>query len=365
MRTRKLLALSLVVLAVVAGCAPPGGAVTQSPPAEDIPTAAQREGRLLVYSTTDSATAQPILADFKSLYPAVNVEYNDLNSTELYNRFTSEAAAGADTADFLWSSAMDLQVKLASDGQAITYTSPEAAALPAGSVWENKAFGTTLEPFVITYNRRAISNELAPQTHADFTRMLQSQVESVRDKVTTYDPEQSGTGYLALTQDAVNDTAFPELARAMGSAGVKLNTSTGTMVERISAGEYVIGYDIIGSYVLGRMKTDSNIGMVMPKDYTVALSRVALIAKDAKHPNAAKAFLDYLLSKRGQEVMAQQSLLHAIRPDAQGEATAAALQQELGAALKPIRVSDDLLKGLEPATRMEFFNQWRQAMSGR
>ena len=29
------------------------------------------------------------------------------------------------------------------------------------------------------------------------------------------------------------------------------------------------------------------------------------------------------------------------------------------------RVSDDLLKGLEPATRMEFFNQWRQAMSGR
>src|SRR3954463_14316526 len=141
MRTRKLLALSLVVLAVVAGCAPPGGAVTQSPPAEDIPTAAQREGRLLVYSTTDSASRppappppQPILADFKSLYPAVNVEYNDLNSTELYNRFTSEAAAGADTADFLWSSAMDLQVKLASDGQAITYTSPEAAALPAGSV---------------------------------------------------------------------------------------------------------------------------------------------------------------------------------------------------------------------------------------
>ena len=84
-----------------------------------------------------------------------------------------------------------------------------------------------------------------------------------------------------------------------------------------------------------------------------------------ENPNAAKAFLDYLLSKRGQEVMAQQSLLHAIRPDAQGEATAAALQQELGAALKPIRVSDDLLKGLEPATRMEFFNQWRQAMSGR
>ena len=48
----------------------------------------------------------------------MSVEYTDLNSTELYNRFIAEEAAGQGTADLLWSSAMDLQVKLVSDGYA-------------------------------------------------------------------------------------------------------------------------------------------------------------------------------------------------------------------------------------------------------
>jgi iron(III) transport system substrate-binding protein len=365
MRTRTFLALSFALSIAVAACSQ--GAPTGSAPAqgEDMATAANREGRILIYSTTDSASAQPILADFKNAYPSINVEYNDLNSTELYNRFTSEAAAGAETADLLWSSAMDLQVKLAADGQAMTYSSPEAGSLPAGSVWQNQAFGTTLEPFAIAYNRRAVPTDAVPQTHADFTRLLRSQADLFRDKVTTYDPEQSGTGYLAASTDAANDPAFWDLATALGSVGVKLNTSTGTMVERISAGEYSIGYDIIGSYVLARMKTDANVGLVLPKDYTVALSRIALISKDARHPNAAKVFLDYLLSKRGQEVMAQQSLLHAIRTDVQGEATAAALSQELGSALKPIKVGPELQQGLDPAKRMEFFQKWRQSLGSR
>ena len=96
------------------------------------------------------------------------------------------------------------------------------------------------------------------------------------------------------------------------------------MIERIASGEHLLGYNLIGSYVLQRK--DPNLAMVMPKDYTLAFSRVAFINKDAPHPNAAKAFLDYLLSKRGQEVMAQQALLYAIRSDVQGEATASALR---------------------------------------
>ena len=49
----------------------------------------------------------------------VKVEYNDMNTTEIYNRFISERAAGSGSADVLWSSSMDLQVKLVSDGAAL------------------------------------------------------------------------------------------------------------------------------------------------------------------------------------------------------------------------------------------------------
>src|SRR5207244_12080563 len=90
----------------------------------------QKEGNLVSYSSTDSASVEPLLQDFKSLYPFLQVEYNDLNTTEIYNRFVAETASGSGTADLLWSSAMDLQLQLATKGNALAYASPEISALP-------------------------------------------------------------------------------------------------------------------------------------------------------------------------------------------------------------------------------------------
>src|SRR5207245_2583954 len=87
--------------------------------------AANREGKLVVYSTTDSASAAQLLRDFAELYPQVRVDYCELNSGELYSRFRAELAAGADTADLLWASSMDGQVNLAYSGLAAAYVSPE------------------------------------------------------------------------------------------------------------------------------------------------------------------------------------------------------------------------------------------------
>ena len=63
--------------------------------AKDVISAAEQEGKLTIYSTTDAALVQPLLKDFASLYPKIPVEYTDMNSTELYNRVISEAAAGS------------------------------------------------------------------------------------------------------------------------------------------------------------------------------------------------------------------------------------------------------------------------------
>ncbi|VTR30412.1 Uncharacterised protein [Serratia fonticola] len=49
----------------------------------------------MVYSTTDTKAAGPLIQGFEALYPGIKVEYNDMNSTELYNRYISEQAAGA------------------------------------------------------------------------------------------------------------------------------------------------------------------------------------------------------------------------------------------------------------------------------
>lgn len=319
---------------------------------------AKKEGKLVIYSATDSKAAQPLVKDFKALYPDISVEYNDMNSTEVYNRFISESAAGGATADVLWSSAMDLQLKLASDGYAMAYKSVEATKIPGWAMWNDMAYGTTFEPAAIVYNKRLVTGSEVPQTHADFAKLIVN--EKFRDKVTTYDIEKSGVGFMFMTQDAQEYPQFAALENAFGTAKVRVQSSTGTMLERISSGENLIGYNVLGSYALVRAKTDPSLGVVLPKDYTLILSRVQFINKAAKNPNAAKLWMDYMLSQRGQTVIANESKLFAIRSDVKGETTSAELVGEIGVKnIKPLPVHPSLLQYLAPAKRMAFLKQWK------
>jgi iron(III) transport system substrate-binding protein len=318
----------------------------------------------VIYAATDTAAANPLIRDFEAVYPGVKVEYNDLNSTEMYNRFISEKAAGGGSADVLWSSAMDLQIKLVNDGAAASYASPEIPKLPAWAVFKNEAFGTTYEPIAIVYNKRLLTADDVPQSHADLVRMLREKADKFKGKVTTYDIEKSGLGFLLITQDSKLNPNFWELARALGAAGARFQSSTGTMMERISSGENLLGYNVLGSYALVRAKKDPAIGVVLPKDYTLIMSRVMFMSKTAPHPNAAKLWIDYLLSKRGQTIVANQSDLGAIRADVEGELTAAGLAKSLGPSLKPIPVSPELLAYLDQAKRLDFIKQWQQAIKG-
>ena len=153
------------------------GAHAQAPqgyPADyaKIVDAAKKEGKVVIYATTDAVAANPLIKDFEALYPGIKVEYSDLNSTELYNRFIAEAAANNGTADVLWSSAMDLQVKLVADGQAEAYASPEIKALPKWAVWKDSAYGTTYEPIAFVYNKRLVPEGDVPKDHTDLLKLL-------------------------------------------------------------------------------------------------------------------------------------------------------------------------------------------------
>ena len=94
-----------------------GGQETDKYPSTYVKTvaAARAEGKVMVYSTTDLGNVSALIRDFESLYPGVIVEYHDLNSAELHNRFLAETAAAQPSDDVLWSSGMDLQMKLAND----------------------------------------------------------------------------------------------------------------------------------------------------------------------------------------------------------------------------------------------------------
>jgi iron(III) transport system substrate-binding protein len=152
--------------------------------------------------------------------------------------------------------------------------------------------------------------------------------------------------------------------KAMGARGVNLQSSTGTMMERIASGENLIGYNILGSYAITRAKKDPSIGVQITTDYNLVLSRLAFVSKNARHPNAGKLFVDYLLSKRGQTISSEQADLYSVRTDITGKDSGTGLIKEYGNAIKPIAVNADLLTGLEQSKRLEFMKQW-QASLGR
>ena len=353
------LAATFALLGSHAGAQAPAGYPASYP---ETVAAAKKEGKVVIYSTTDTAAANFLIKDFQALYPGISVEYNDMNSTEVYNRFISEKAANAGSADVLWSSSMDLQIKLASEGGALSYASPEIGNLPTWAVWKNEAFGTTYEPLAIVYNKRLLTGDEIPQSHADLLRVFTTKAEKLKGKVTTYDIEKSGVGFLLITQDSKYNPQFWEMVKALGAVGPRVQSSAGTMMERISSGENLVGFNIFNSYAALRAKKDPSIGIVLPKDYALVMSRVTFISKTAKNPNAAKLWLDYILSRRGQTIIANQSELGSIRADVEGEMTVAGYTKLLGAIAKPIPVSTDLLAFLDQTKRLEFLKQWQAAM---
>lgn len=364
LRTARLqLALVAVALALVA--APPRADDRRLETASSVVAAASREGKVVVYAATDADIIAPLLADFSAHYPRIRVEYHDLNTREMNDRYLDEVASNRPVADLLWSPAMDLQMKLANDGFAQVYESPEGARLAPWAVWRNEAFGTTLEPYVFIHDRRRLGESVAPQSHAELARWLEANRDRLRRQVSTYDPERSAIGYLLLTQDSRIDPAFPETLRAYAQGGLALHANTYEMIDRVQAGAELLAFNVNGSYALVAARRHPELVVVYPRDYVLAASRIALITRTAPHPNAARVFLDYILSHRGQETMASRCGLFSIRTDVPGERTAATLSQQLGARLKPIHVGPSLLVFLDGSKRADFIRRWRDAPPAR
>ncbi len=321
--------------------------------------AAKKEGKVVIYSALDTKAAQPLIKDFEAAYPGIKVEYNDMNSTEMYNRFIAEAASGQGSADVMWSSAMDLQVKLVDDGNALAYASPEASKLPGWAVYKGAAWGTTYEPAVFIYNKRLVPADEVPQDHAAFAKLLDTKTDKYKGKVNTYDIEKSGVGFMFVVQDAKYYPGMKDLEKAFGKASYRVYASTGNMLEKVSSGEHLLGYNVLGSYALVRAKKDPSLGVVLPKDFTLVLSRVMFIGKQAKNPNAAKVWTDYILSQRGQKLIGSSVELFSVRTDVDAEYTAATLNKDLGSRVKPIPVSSDIVTYLDPKKRLEFIDGWK------
>ncbi|MCB1638192.1 MAG: ABC transporter substrate-binding protein [Thiothrix sp.] len=328
------------------------------------PAIGTESSRLNILSSTDETAMQFLVRDFQQLYPDVTVEYLELSSLPLFERFTHEQRRGTFSSDLVISSAMDLQIRLVNDGMAATHDLAGLDWLPEWAQWRAQAFGLTCEPAVMIYNRRLLPAAQVPRNRFELIELLRNQQERFQGRVGTYDIARSGLGYLFASQDAQQASTWGRLLENLSQVQARLYDSSSDMLEDVRSGRLLLSYNVLGSYARSWLDKYPELGLILPQDYVLVMSRIAFVPARAPNPGMGHRFLDYLLSLRGQQVLAQQARLFSIHPDVRGELTYRSLQEAARnrGPLKLIRLGPALLTYQDRLKKQYFLGDWEQVM---
>lgn len=352
--------LPALLLAVVATLLPPAAAFGRGPTVDVGPAWDTARRQLLIEGSTDVEPFAPVLKAFSRRAPDLAIRYEEVLTNELYQRARKACRGDAPAADLVISSAIDLQVKLVNDRCAQPHVSPLTQALPSWANWRNEVFGFSFEPAVIVYNRKKIAPADIPRSRFDLIDMLRPPDNPYVGKIATYDIEQSGLGYLFAFADSQHATTFGRLIEALGRNHVVATCCSAEIIDRVAEGRYLLAYNMLGSYALARAAVDPRIGVVAPSDYTLILARAALIPRQAKHPSAAKRFVDFLLSADGRRQLTKAKLIVPVG----SEGDAPRLISGGASTLRPIALSPALLVGLDQQKRELFLKLWHASLGG-
>lgn len=312
---------------------------------------------LNIVGTTDRPLFAPFVHAFQKLNPNIAICYEEMESGEIYQGIINDSLNPK--ADLVISSAVDLQVKLANDGYAMAYDSPYAGQLPSWAHWRNELFGFTFEPAIIAYNRRYIKDSEAPHTHLQLAKLLEDNRKRFNNRVGTYDIELSGVGYVTATHDEFISSNFWRLTNAFAASHVKLSNSTPLLLDWLESGNIVIAYNLLGSYTFARSVKNPDIGIIVPDDYALVLTRSVLIPRGSTKPAIAKQFVDFLLSPHGQSLAASDIGFGSIISGTNGRFTSEKIIKMSRGAVQPIAMSPTLLVAYDRQKREQFLRVWR------
>jgi iron(III) transport system substrate-binding protein len=325
--------------------------------------AGKKQAELVIYSTLDNRLAAPLIQAFQAHHPDVAVRYEDLLAGEISARVIAETDRGRPTADFVFSSAMDMQIKLANDGYAQAVSVPGAQNWPEWANWQDTAFAMTFEPAVLVYHRPSFP-EGPPQSRLALMDWLRSAPAAQRGRIGTYDIERSAVGYLFLARDAEHFPDIWSLLRSMAEFGMQVFPTSQDIIDRVADGRLVLGYNILGSYAAEQARLEPDLGMVLLSDFTVVVSRVALVPRGAGSPDLGTAFLAFLMSAEGQTLLSEKLRLPSVSLEVSGANSGQAMQAALGDQLRPVSVSPGVLVYLDQAKRKRLLRLWRAALAG-
>jgi iron(III) transport system substrate-binding protein len=323
--------------------------------------ASKTEGQLLVYSNMAEFNWAPVIAGFNKLYPWIKVQSVNLQSAEVFTRYNIEAGSNAKTADLLATGSIEGWMNFRSSGNILDYTSPEAGKLPDWSKPFPGLYTVSTDPMILVYNKQTVPEADWPKSMADLAKTVGKHPEYRKSVVTYNGLSAFGAPVHWSWLKRGGDTALAEL-RTIGPTTVQ-EESVGTMVTKLSSGEYRLGYFVSGIGVfpklngaLGRL-----LGWAFPADGTPVMLRGIAVPKKATNVNAAKLMLDFIVSRSGQAAFGEGGLTP-YREDVQPEGKILATYQSIE---KQVGADKIIIVGYDPAFlagKIEFETLWKQIM---
>lgn len=276
--------------------------------------AAKKEGKVTWVSVTSSQTTASSLAEgFKQAYnlpSSFQVEWINLDTARTITRINTEIRANQVTIDLPLQGVPAFFQELQKRGELLAYRPPEwshfTAMDRAGLPWSEPYYYVPIAyTFILAWNPKFVKSDLTK-----WTDVLKPEFQGMHTIIDTRKGETYTYTYMGLRKVIGRD-----FYRQLGKLKPLLLLPNMELMQKAISGErpICIGAGPYNLYRQMREFPDTPLKLVYPQEGVVLLPINTGIPAKAPHPNAAKLFLNYLMSRDGQLRIVQGDGLFAIR----------------------------------------------------
>ncbi|TWG92429.1 iron(III) transport system substrate-binding protein [Mesorhizobium sp. J18] len=287
--------MHIIVKAFVAGAALLGA----------VSGAAAVEGTLTLYTSQPNNDAQQTIDAFMAKYPDVKVTFVRDGTTKLMAKLQAELEAGSSPADLLLIADSVTMEDMAKDGKLMAYPEADVSAYDeAIQDLERMWFPTKLITTGIVYNTNA------PMKPASWSDLLK---EEAKGQVAMPSPLTSGAALIHTQAIVANLEQGWNYYEQLAASGAQASGGNGGVLQAVAGGEKLYGM-IVDFMPIREKAKGAPVDFVFPEEGVSAISEPVAILANTKNPEAAKAFVDFLISREGQEMAVSQGYMPA-HPD--------------------------------------------------
>jgi iron(III) transport system substrate-binding protein len=270
---------------------------------------AKKEGKVVLYVSAQLPLAQAISRAFEKKHPFLKVEITRTSGENLLNRINTEKLAGKLAFDVVYGATVPLMPTL---GVVKPYLSPETKAYPA-KFREPKDYwaGVSANYYVIGYNGKLVAKNDAPR---DWKDLLHPRWKGQF----AMDPEEFS--WFGAMEAYLGEEENKKLMSALARQDIQWRKNHTTLAQFLAAGEYPGA--LVYAHSIEEMKTKgAAVDWVRTTAPIVLDIQAVALSAQPPHPNAAKLYIDFLLSSEAQTIIYQDRKIP-IRPGVVPETSA-------------------------------------------